>query len=154
MPSPLCCEGAYKRSGAKKTFRLRENEITKVIEKPNRNRCAFTPTDRRAHYETVTVNGFPRLIVRDSPRPSERAILCFFGGALALGTAAHNNAQKEALPQPRHAAAVSPREVPWKDAGKARMQVLNEKGFDHPFQLGAQALLRTFWNGIFCFSLV
>ena len=33
------------------------------------------------------------------------------GGALALGIAAHNNAQSEPLPQPRHIVAVSPGEV-------------------------------------------
>ena len=49
------------------------------------------------------------------------------GGALALGIAAHNNAQPEPLPQPRHIVAVSPGEVPWNDAEKARMQALNER---------------------------
>lgn len=49
------------------------------------------------------------------------------GGALALGIAAHNNAQPEPLPQPRHIVAVSPGEVPWNDAEKARMQALNKR---------------------------
>ena len=49
------------------------------------------------------------------------------GGALALGIAAHNNAQPEPLPQPRHIVAVSPGEVPWNDAERARMQALNER---------------------------
>ena len=35
-----------------------------------------------------------------------------------LGIAAHNNAQPEPLPQPRHIVAVSPGEVPWNDGGK------------------------------------
>ena len=161
----------------------------------------FTPTDRKAYYETIAVNGFPCLIVREHPKPSERAILYFFGGgmvigpdkgdlpvmrklcretgcdvwfpfyplcmehcitetyamvyecyrkmiglygggnvstcgfssggALALGIAAHNNAQPEPLPQPRHIVAVSPGEVPWNDAEKARMQALNETGRFH-----------------------
>ena len=138
----------------------------------------FTPTDSKAYYETITVGGFPCLIVRENEKPSERAILYFFGGgmvigpdngdlpvmrklcretgcdvwfpfyplcmehcitetyamvyecyrkmiglygggnvstcgfssggALALGIAAHNNAQPEPLPQPRHIVVVSP----------------------------------------------
>ncbi|EKC76670.1 hypothetical protein OBE_00727, partial [human gut metagenome] len=43
-----------------------------------------------------------------------------------MGIAAHNNAQPEPLPQPRHIVAVSPGEVPWNDAEKARMQALNK----------------------------
>jgi len=75
----------YRLSGAKKAFCLPEDEITKVIEKQNRNRGVFTPTDRKAHYETVTVNGFPCLIVRENKEPSERAILYFFGGGMVIG---------------------------------------------------------------------
>ena len=188
---------AYKISGAKKAFDLPEDELKKVIEKQNRSRGVFTPTDRKAHYETITVNGFPCLIVREAEKPSKRAILYFFGGgmvigpdkgdlpvmrklmrdtgcdvwfpfyplcmehcitetydmvyacyrrvielygggnvstcgfssggALALGIAAHNNAQAEPLPQPRHIVAVSPGEVPWNDTEKSRMQELNAK---------------------------
>ena len=162
----------YKLSGAKKAFALPEDALRKEIEKQNRHRGVFTPTDRKAYYETIAVNGFPCLIVREHPKPSERAILYFFGGgmvigpdkgdlpvmrklcretgcdvwfpfyplcmehcitetyamvyecyrkmialygggnvstcgfssggALALGIAAHNNAQPEPLPQPRH----------------------------------------------------
>lgn len=55
--------GAYKLSGAKKAFRLPEAEIRKVIEKQNRNRGVFTPSDRKAYYETITVNGFPCLML-------------------------------------------------------------------------------------------
>lgn len=67
----------YKLSGAKKAFGLPEDEITKVIEKQNRHRGVFTPTDHKAHYETITVDGFPCLIVRENEKPSERAILYF-----------------------------------------------------------------------------
>ena len=77
--------GAYKLSGAKKAFTLPEEEIAKVIEKQNRNRGVFTPTDHKAYYETVTVNGFPCLIVRQHPEPSERAVLYFFGGGMVIG---------------------------------------------------------------------
>ena len=38
---------AYKLSGAKKAFGLPEDEIKKVIEKQNRHRGVFTPTDRK-----------------------------------------------------------------------------------------------------------
>lgn len=76
---------AYKLSGAKKAFGLPDEEIRKVIDKQNRNRGVFTPTDRKAHYETVTVHGFPCLIVREHPTPSKRAILYFFGGGMVIG---------------------------------------------------------------------
>ena len=76
---------AYKLSGAKKAFGLPENEIKKVVEKQNRHRGVFTPTDRKAYYETIAVNGFPCLIVREHPKPSERAILYFFGGGMVIG---------------------------------------------------------------------
>ena len=72
--------GVYRLSGAKKAFGLPEEEIRKVIEKQNRHRGVFTPTDRKACYETVTVDGFPCLIVREKPTPAKRAILYFFGG--------------------------------------------------------------------------
>ena len=188
---------AYKLSGVKKAFDLPEDKIKKVIEKQNRHRGVFTPTDHKACYEAIMVNGFPCLIVRENHKPSEHSILYFFGGgmvigpdrgdlpvmrklmretgcdvwfpfyplcmehcitetydmvyecyqrmieiygggnvstcgfssggALALGIAAHNNAQAEPLPQPRHIVAVSPGEVPWNDAEKVRMQSLNDK---------------------------
>ena len=206
--------GAYKLSGAKKAFGLPEDEIREVIKKQNKNRGVFTPTDSKAHYEMVTVNGFPCLIVREKPEPSERAILYFFGGgmvigpdkgdlpvmrklmqntgcdvwfpfyplctehcitetydmvyecyrkmielygggnvstcgfssggALALGIAAHNNAQEQPLPQPRHIVAVSPGEVPWNDDEKARMQELNAKdvAIDYAFMVTVEKFMR------------
>ena len=205
---------AYRISGAKKVFGLPEEEIRKVIDKQNRNRGVFTPTDRKAHYEMVMVNSFPCLIVREHPTPSKRAILYFFGGgmvigpdkgdlpvmrklmqdtgcdvwfpfyplctehcitetydmvyecyrrmialygggnvstcgfssggALALGIAAHNNAQPAPLPQPRHIVAVSPGEVPWNDEEKARMQALNDKdvSIDYAFMVTVEKFMR------------
>lgn len=205
---------AYKLSGAKKAFTLPEDEILKVIEKQNRSRGVFTPKDHKAHYEMITINGFPCLIVRERPQPSKRAILYFFGGgmvigpdrgdlpvmrklafdsgcdvwfpfyplctehcitdtyamayecyrkmigiygggnvstcgfssggALALGIAAHNSAQGTPLPQPRHIVAVSPGEVPWNDAEKARMQALNEKdvAIDYAFMVTVEKFMR------------
>ena len=70
---------AYKLSGAKKAFTLPEDEILKVIEKQNRSRGVFTPKDHKAHYEMITVNGFPcqarhtvLLRRRDGHRPGQR----------------------------------------------------------------------------------
>ena len=227
----------YKLSGAKKAFALPEDALRKEIEKQNRRRGVFTPTDSKAYYETIAANGFPCLIVREHPKPSERAILYFFGGgmvigpdkgdlpvmrklcretgcdvwfpfyplivihkkkitlipgcdvwfpfyplcmeycitetyamvyecyrkmiglygggnvstcgfssggALALGIAAHNNAQPEPLPQPRHIVAVSPGEVPWNDAEKVRMQALNERdvSIDYAFMVTVEKFMR------------
>ena len=47
---------AYKLSGAKKAFGLPEDEIKKVIEKQNRHRGVFTPTDHKAYYETIAAH--------------------------------------------------------------------------------------------------
>lgn len=77
--------GAYKLSGAKKAFALPEEPLRRVMEKQNRHRGVFTPTDRKACYETITVNGSPCLIVREHPQPSKRAILYFFGGGMVIG---------------------------------------------------------------------
>ena len=63
---------------------------------------------------------------------------------MALGIAAHNNAQPEPLPQPRHIVAVSPGEVPWNDAEKARMQALNERdvSIDYAFMVTVKKFMR------------
>ncbi len=204
----------YKLSGAKKAFALPEDALRKEIEKQNRHRGVFTPTDRKAYYETIAVNGFPCLIVREHPKPSERAILYFFGGGMVIGPdkgdlpvmrklcretgcdvwfpfyplcmehcitetyamvyecyrkmitavrrrkcqylrlflrrcagAWHCGAQQRAaepLPQPRHIVAVSPGEVPWNDAEKARMQALNERdvSIDYAFMVTVEKFMR------------
>ena len=77
--------GVYRLSGAKKAFALPEDALSREIEKQNRHRGVFMPTDRKAYYETMTVNGFPCLIVREAPNPSKRAILYFFGGGMVIG---------------------------------------------------------------------
>lgn len=210
---------AYKLSGAKKAFTLPEEEILKVIEKQNRSRGVFTPTDHKACYEMIDVNGFPCLIVRAKPEPSERAILYFFGGGMVIGpdrgdlpvmrklmqdtgcdvwfpfyplctehcitdtygwpyecyrrmtelygggmsapAASHRAARSrwvsprttarsgKPLPQPRHIVAVSPGEVPWNDAEKARMQALNSKdvAIDYAFMVTVEKFMqpRTGW---------
>ena len=66
------------------------------------------------------------------------------GGALALGIATHNNMQPEPLPQPRHIVAVSPGEVPWNDAERARMQALNERdvSIDYAFMVTVDKFMR------------
>ena len=204
----------YKLSGAKKTFRLPEAEMRKVIVKMNRSRGVFRPTDSKAHYDWVNANGFPCLIVRQQAQPSKRAILYFYGGgmvlgpdkgdlpvvrklgkqtgcdiwfpfyplcpdhcipdtyqmayecyrkmiavygggnvstcgfssggALALWIAAHNNAHEKPLPAPRHIVAVSPGEVPWNDAERARMQALNERdvSIDYAFMVMVEKFMR------------
>ena len=42
----------YKLSGAKKAFGLPEDEIRRVIDKQNRSRGVFTPTDHKGRYES------------------------------------------------------------------------------------------------------
>lgn len=212
--------GAYKLIGAKKAFTLPEDEFLKVIEKQNRSRGVFVPTDNKAHYQMIEVNGFPCLIVRERLEPAKRAILYFFGGgmvigpdkgdlhvmrklcretgcdvwfpfyplctehcitetyamayecyrqmidlygggnvstcgfssggALALGIAAHNNAQPNPLPQPRHIVAVSPGEVPWNDAERVRMQALNERdvAIDYAFMVLVEKFMRHGQEGV------
>ena len=66
---------AYKLSGAKKAFALPEDALQKKIKKQNRHRGVFTPTDCKAYYETITVNGLPCLIGREHPKPTQRNIL-------------------------------------------------------------------------------
>lgn len=205
---------AYKFSGAKKAFALPEGALRKKIEKQNRYRGVFMPTDGKAYYEMISVKDCPCLIVREKTGPSKRAILYFYGGgmvigpdkgdlpvmrklcretgcdvwfpfyplctahcisetydmvyecyrrmiklygggnvstcgfssggALALGIAAHNNAQSEPLPQPRHIVAISPGEVPWNDAEKVRMQALNESdvSIDYAFMVTVEKFMR------------
>lgn len=77
--------GVYRLSGVKKAFALPEEQLLKAIEKANRGRGFFMPTDRKAHYEKRVVNGFPCLIVRVESKPSQRAILFFFGGGMVIG---------------------------------------------------------------------
>ena len=206
--------GAYRALGVKKAFSLPEEEIRGVIEKQNRHRGVFVPTDHKAYYETIQVKGFPCLVVRENPKPAPRAILYFFGGgmvigpdkgdlpvmrklardtgcdvwfpfyplcmehcitesydmvfecyrqmieaygsgnvstcglssggALALGIAAHNNALGAPLPQPRHIVAVSPGEVPWNNAEKARMEALNSRdvSIDYAFMVTVEKFMR------------
>ena len=61
-----------------------------------------------------------------------------------MGIAAHNNAQPEPLPQPRHIVAVSPGEVPWNDAERARMQALNKRdvSVDYAFMVTVEKFMR------------
>ena len=63
---------AYKLSGAKKASALPEDALRKEIEKQSRHRGVFTPADCKAYYDTITVSGFPCLIERKKPKPSQR----------------------------------------------------------------------------------
>lgn len=76
---------AYRLSGAKKAFALPEDELLKAIEKANRGRGFFMPTDHKAYYEKKTIQGFPCLVVQAERKPSRRAILFFFGGGMVIG---------------------------------------------------------------------
>lgn len=75
----------YKVSGTKKAFALPEEELLKAIQKANRGRGFFMPTDRKAHYEKKMIHGFPCLVVRREETPAKRAILFFFGGGMVIG---------------------------------------------------------------------
>ena len=77
--------GVYRISGAKKAFALPEEKLLREVEKQNRHRGFFMPTDHKAYYEKRVINGFPCLIVREKPEPAPRAILCFFGGGMVIG---------------------------------------------------------------------
>ena len=52
--------------------------------------------------------------------------------------------QGQPLPQPRHIVAVSPGEVPWNDAEKARMQALNKRdvSIDYAFMVTVEKFMR------------
>ncbi len=76
---------AYRVSGAKKAFALPEEALLKAIERANRGRGFFLPTDRKAYYEKKMINGFPCLVVRAAREPAKRAILFFFGGGMVIG---------------------------------------------------------------------
>ena len=91
----LLLRTAYKLSGAKKAFALPEDELLKTIEKANRGRGFFMPTDRKARYEKKVVNGFPCLIVRAAEKPARRAILFFFGGVALVRSDDHAAAEEE-----------------------------------------------------------
>ncbi len=72
-------------SAARKKHSPAEEEILrKEIEKQTQP-WRFYPHRHKACYETIEVNGFPCLIVREKPEPSERAILYFFGGGMVVG---------------------------------------------------------------------
>lgn len=75
----------YKLSGAKKAFALPEDKLLKAIERANRGRGFFMPSDGKAHYEKKMINGFPCLVVRSPEKPARRAILFFFGGGMVIG---------------------------------------------------------------------
>lgn len=75
----------YRICGAKKSFRLPEDELEKRITKMNRSRGVFHPTDHKAFYEEKTILGHSCLIIRRGRTPSERAILYFYGGGMVLG---------------------------------------------------------------------
>lgn len=84
-PGAWLLRTAYKALGVKKAFALPEDEIMRIVQKSNRSRGFFMPSDKKAYYEKIMVNGFPCLIVRERPEPSKRAVLYFFGGGMLIG---------------------------------------------------------------------
>ena len=77
--------GVYKLSGVKRLYSLPEDKLLRAIEKANRGRGFFMPSDRKAYYEKRLINGFPCLLVRAAEKPAKRAILFFFGGGMVIG---------------------------------------------------------------------
>ena len=71
--------------GEKEAFALPEEELLKAIEKADRGRGFFLPTDHKAHYEKKMIGGSPCLVVRASAQSAKRAILVFFGGGMVIG---------------------------------------------------------------------
>lgn len=75
----------YRLSGVKKAFALPEDRLLKAIEKANRGRGFFLPSDHKAYYEKKMIGGFPCLVVRAEEKPVKRAVLFFFGGGMIIG---------------------------------------------------------------------
>ena len=75
----------YRLSGVKKAFALPEDRLLKAIEKANRGRGFFLPSDHKAYYEKKMIGGFPCLVVRAEEKPAKRAVLFFFGGGMVIG---------------------------------------------------------------------
>ncbi len=66
------------------------------------------------------------------------------GGALALGIAAHNNAQREAAAARQTYRRRISGEVPWNDGEKSRMKALNERdvSIDYAFMVTVEKFMR------------
>ena len=208
-------ELGVKLSGMKKMFGKPEDELLGIINKMNKSRGFYMPTDKKFHYEKrMILEQYPCLVIQNEEKHSQRAILFFFGGgmmigsdrgdidvikklcketgcdvwfpayplctehcitetyamsyecyrqmidiygagnvstcgfssggALALGVAAHNNAQPEPLPQPRCIVAVSPGECPWNEDEIKRMRALNDSdiGIDYKFMESVEKFMR------------
>ena len=75
----------FKRSGMKKMFSLPQDELLKTIEKMNKKRPFFMPTDHDFRYEKRMVEGSPCLTIQHGEKPAKRAILFFFGGGMMIG---------------------------------------------------------------------
>lgn len=73
--------GVYKLSGAKKAFALPEDKLLKAIERANRGRGFFMPSDGKAHYEKKMINGFPSLSSGRLKSPRD-AQFCFSSEAV------------------------------------------------------------------------
>ena len=72
-------------SGMKKKYDLPEEQFLKEVEKMNRSRGFYMPSDRKAVYRKRMVLGREVLLVQRSEKTAARAILYFFGGGMLIG---------------------------------------------------------------------
>ncbi len=76
-----------KLSGMKKMFGKPEEELLKIIDKMNKNRGFYMPSDKKFVYDKRMVfDKYPCLVVQNEEKRSQRAILFFFGGGMMIGS--------------------------------------------------------------------
>lgn len=76
---------ALRLAGVKRFARAPEAEFERKLREGNRKRGYFMPTDARAHYEDCVVEGrYHCLRIQKEKKPSERAVLYFFGGGMLM----------------------------------------------------------------------
>lgn len=71
--------------GIKRFAQAPEEEFIRRLRATNKKRGYFFPTDKKAHYEDLVVEGGHHCLkIMCSATPSERAILFFFGGGMLM----------------------------------------------------------------------
>ncbi len=76
----------FKLSGVKKMFGKPEKELLQMVDKMNRNREFYLPSDHKFVYEKrVILDEFPCLVMQKERTPAKHAILFFFGGGMMIG---------------------------------------------------------------------
>jgi len=76
---------SLKLSGIKKMYNLPDDEFLKKVEKMNKSRGFYMPTDNKAFYKEHDVLGYKCLIVQLGKEPAARSILYMFGGGMMIG---------------------------------------------------------------------